>query len=157
DQDALVAAVAATAKRTVVVVNAATPVLMPWEQQVDAIPFAGLPGPEAGAAVASALTGAVLPEGRLVTTFPARNGQGPAWSTTPPDGVVTYTEGRAIGHRGWIASGEKPAHWFGEGLGLTTWSCTDAAVSERDEHGRPRTVTATICNVGDHDGIETVQ
>src|SRR5699024_6717992 len=31
DQDALVAAVAATAQRTVVVVNAATPVLMPWE------------------------------------------------------------------------------------------------------------------------------
>lgn len=37
DQDRLVEAVAATARRTVVVVNAATPVLMPWAGRVDAI------------------------------------------------------------------------------------------------------------------------
>ena len=49
DQDALVSAVAEAAARTVVVVNAATPVLMPWAEQVDAIVWAGLPSQEARA------------------------------------------------------------------------------------------------------------
>src|SRR5699024_4068374 len=101
DQDALVAAVAATAQRTVVVVNAATPVLMPWEEQVDAILVAGMPGQEAGRAVAAALTGEVLPEGRLVTTYPRHDGQSPAWSSTPSDGVLPDGRGRTGGVRGW--------------------------------------------------------
>ena len=41
EQDELVRAVAAAARRTVVVVNAATPVLMPWLDEVDAILWAG--------------------------------------------------------------------------------------------------------------------
>ena len=48
DQDALVFAIAAAALRTVVVVNAATLVLMPWLDKVDAALWAGLPGQEAG-------------------------------------------------------------------------------------------------------------
>ena len=157
DQDALVAAVAATAKRTVVVVNAATPVLMPWEDQVDAILIAGMPGQEAGRAVAAALTGEVLPEGRLVTTYPRHDGQGPAWSTTPSDGVLTYAEGRHVGYRGWIRDEERPAHWFGEGLGYARWSWRDPRVTGRDELSRPQSVEVTVENTGAHSGIETVQ
>ena len=56
EQDALVRAVAAAARSTVVVVNAATPVLMPWLDDVDAVLVAGLPGQEGGHAVAAALT-----------------------------------------------------------------------------------------------------
>lgn len=157
DQDALVAAVAATAEHTVVIVNAATPVLMPWEEQVDAIVIVGMPGQEAGRAVAAALTGEVLPEGRLVTTFPRHDGQGPAWTTTPTDGVLTYAEGRHVGHRGWLASAEQPAHWFGEGLGYARWSYGPRRVAARDDLGRPETVEVTVENVGTHPGIETVQ
>jgi hypothetical protein len=57
NQDALVEAVAAAARRTVVVVNAATPVLMPWADRVSAILVAGLPGPEGGHAVLPHLLG----------------------------------------------------------------------------------------------------
>ena len=60
-QDELVRHVAAAAPRTVVVVNAATPVLMPWLEDVDAILWAGLPGQEAGHAVAAALLGDIEP------------------------------------------------------------------------------------------------
>ncbi len=92
-QDALVAAVAAAARRTVVVVNAATPVLMPWLAEVDAVLWAGLPGQEAGHAVAAALLGDIEPAGRLVTTFPAADGAAPAWSVTPVDGDARLRRG----------------------------------------------------------------
>lgn len=81
-QDDLVRAVAAAASKTVVVVNAATPVLMPWLHMVDAVLWAGLPGQEAGHAVAAALLGDIEPAGRLVTTFPVADGATPAWEVT---------------------------------------------------------------------------
>ena len=128
EQDALVEAVAAAATRTVVVVNAATPVLMPWLASVDAVLWAGLPGQEGGHAVAAALLGELEPAGRLVSTFPAADGAAPAWSVTPVDGAVTYTEGTFIGYRG-HAGGKaaEPAFWFGHGLGYSTWEYGAAA------------------------------
>ncbi|WP_406250233.1 glycoside hydrolase family 3 C-terminal domain-containing protein [Microbacterium sp. M] len=156
DQDALVAAVANVARRTVVVVNAATPVLMPWLDDVEAVLFTGLPGQEAGDAVAAALLGDVLPEGRLVTTFPGGNHRGPAWSTTPRRGALEYAEGTSLGHRGWFESGEKPAFWFGHGLGLTTWEYSDAQIA-RSPDGRIDAVEVSVRNSGEHAGRETVQ
>lgn len=155
DQDALVTAVAAVARRTVVVVNAATPVLMPWSGRVDAIVFAGLPGQESGHAVAAALTGRILPEGRLVTTFPAADRQGPAWSPVPTGGKLDYTEGPFVGYRGWASDVVTPAYWFGHGLGLTTWEWVDAVATWDGDTAQ--TVTLTVCNTGQWDGIETVQ
>ncbi|ABM10630.1 glycosyl hydrolase family protein (plasmid) [Paenarthrobacter aurescens TC1] len=156
EQDALVAAVAAVAPRTVVVVNAATPVLMPWLDDVDAVLFAGLPGQEAGEAVAAALTGDIEPAGRLVTTFPAHDGDGPAWSTTPTEGRLVYTEGTRIGYRGWHASGTEPMFWFGHGLGYTTWDYASAAVTGEDGPAVAE-VTVALTNTGSRQGKETVQ
>jgi beta-glucosidase len=96
-QDALVEAVAAAAHSTVVVVNAATPVIMPWLNRVDAVLWAGLPGQEAGHAIAAALLGDIEPAGRLVTTFPVADAATPAWSVTPVGGAVEYTEGTFVG------------------------------------------------------------
>lgn len=156
EQDAMVAAVAAAAPRTVVVVNAATPVLMPWLEQVDAVVWAGLPGQEAGAAVAAALLGEIEPAGRLVTTFPAHDGQGPAWSTVPVDGRLPYSEGTAVGYRGWDRPGlPRPRFWFGHGLGYTTWEYGTAELSESDQ--LVRSVTVEVTNSGPRPGKEVVQ
>ena len=123
EQDALVSAVAAAARRTVVVVNAATPVLMPWADEVDAIVWAGLPGQEAGHAIAAALLGTIEPAGRLVTSFPAADGAAPAWDVVPTAGALSYDEGTFIGYRGHYAGlADPPAFWFGHGLGYSTWS-----------------------------------
>jgi beta-glucosidase len=151
EQDAMVAAVAAAAKRTVVVVNAATPVLMPWLDQVDAVLWAGLPGQEAGAAVAAALTGEVEPAGRLVTTFPAREGDAPTWSPIPVNGEIRYDEGIAVGYRGWQT---EPLFWFGHGLGYTEWSYGNAEVVADDTI---RSVRVEVTNVGSRAGREIVQ
>jgi beta-glucosidase len=130
EQDALVSAVAAAARRTVVVVNAATPVLMPWLAEVDAVLWAGLPGQEAGHAVAAALLGDIEPAGRLVSTFPAADGAAPAWSVTPVDGRLEYAESTFIGHRGHYAGrAPAPAFWFGHGLGYSTWTYGSASVA----------------------------
>ncbi|GAA4702882.1 glycoside hydrolase family 3 protein [Nocardioides conyzicola] len=121
-QDELVSAVAAAARRTVVVVNAATPVLMPWAGEVDAILWAGLPGQEGGHAVAAALLGDIEPAGRLVTSFPSADGASPAWDVTPTDGRLTYDEGVYVGYRGYAARrAPAPAYWFGQGLGYGEW------------------------------------
>lgn len=156
EQDALVAAVAAVAPRTVVVVNAATPVLMPWLDDVDAVLFAGLPGQEAGDAVAAALTGEIEPAGRLVTTFPVHDGEGPAWETAPSGGRLEYTEGTDVGYRGWHQSGVRPLFWFGHGLGYTTWDYTSTQIIDRDEAG-VKAVTVALTNTGQRSGKETVQ
>ncbi len=154
EQDALVAAVAAAAQRTVVVVNAATPVLMPWLDQVDAVLWAGLPGQEAGHAVAAALLGDLEPSGRLVTTFPAADGASPAWSVTPVDGDLVYGEGRFIGYRGHHAGlAPEPAFWLGHGLGYGAWSYEEPVLVGSED----RELRVRITNVGAHRSREVVQ
>jgi beta-glucosidase len=153
-QDALVTAVAATARKTVVVVNAATPVLMPWADSVNAILWAGLPGQEAGHAIAAALLGQIEPAGRLVTTFPAADGAAPAWNVVPIDGALDYDEGTFIGYRGHFAGkAEAPAFWMGHGLGYSTWTYEDAELILGDSP----TVAVTVRNTGERPSREVVQ
>jgi beta-glucosidase len=154
-QDALVRAVAAAANRTVVVVNAATPVMMPWLEDVDAVLWAGLPGQEGGHAVAAALVGDIEPAGRLVTTFPTEDGATPAWSVAPVNGEVHYGEGPFIGYRGYAAGrAPAPAFWFGHGLGYSPWAYSDAEV-ERTEPSP--VVSLTVTNTGSRPSREVVQ
>ncbi|MFI5890391.1 beta-glucosidase [Actinoplanes sp. NPDC051513] len=153
-QDALVEAVAGAARRTVVVVNAATPVLMPWLARVDAVLWAGLPGQEGGHAVAAALLGDIEPAGRLVTTFPAADAAAPAWSVTPVGGKLPYAEGTFIGYRGHFAGrAPEPAFWLGHGLGYGRWEYSDVRLVTGDA----LTVTATVKNVGGRTSREVVQ
>ncbi|WP_236655920.1 beta-glucosidase family protein [Streptacidiphilus jiangxiensis] len=122
-QDELVARVAAANPRTVVVVNAGAPVLMPWRDEVAAVLLGWFPGQEAGAALADVLTGAREPGGRLPTTWPATEADVPVWDVEPVDGVLAYPEGLFVGYRAWQRrGGVAPAYWFGHGLGYTTWT-----------------------------------
>ena len=153
-QDDLVRTVAGAAQRTVVLVNAATPVLMPWLDEVDAVLWIGLPGQEGGHAVADVLLGLAEPTGRLVTMFPRVDGQGPAWSVTPQDGILAYTEDTRVGYRGWDGGGEAPAFWFGEGLGWGRWEYASASYA-RGEDGE--SVTVLITNTAERPSREVVQ
>ena len=154
-QDTLVEAVAAAARRTVVVVNSATPVLMPWADRVHAILAVGLPGQEGGTAVADALLGIAEPAGRLVSSWPIADAATPAWSVTPVNGVLRYDEGPFIGYRG-HAAGRAPApqFWFGHGLGYGSWHYLDART---DASGEDLRVTVLLRNTSDRTSREVVQ
>jgi beta-glucosidase len=150
-QDDMVAAVAAANPRTVVVVNAGSPVEMPWLSDVAAVLLTWFPGQEAGAALADVLFGRSEPTGRLPTTWPARMEDCPVLAVDPVDGVLTYDEGLFIGYRGWQRSGAAPAFWFGHGLGYTTWSYESVEVDQ------DATVRVRLRNTGDRAGREVVQ
>jgi beta-glucosidase len=153
-QDDLVRAVAGAARHTVVVINSATPVLMPWLEQVDAVLWAGLPGQEGGHAIADVLLGKTEPTGRLVTTFPAADGDGPAWNVTPQDGALDYAEGTRVGYRGWYGADVDPAFWFGAGLGWGTWDYRPAEQVRSDDGVA---LTVVLANTANRTSREVVQ
>ncbi|HAP75314.1 MAG TPA: glycosyl hydrolase, partial [Acidimicrobiaceae bacterium] len=121
-QDELIRRVAAVNPNTVVVINAGSPVSMPWLHEVAAVLQVWFPGEEMGEAIADVLTGVAEPGGRLPITFPKALDDTPAFAHYPGDGVRTrYAEGLLIGHRWYQAQGIEPLFSFGHGLGYTEW------------------------------------
>ncbi len=159
-QDDLVRRVVAANPRTVVVVNAGAPVLLPWRDEVPAVLLGWFGGQEFGDALADVVLGAAEPGGRLPTTWPAAEADCPVLSTTPVDGVLGYREGLLLGHRAWARQigdgGPAPAYWFGHGLGYTTWDYSALEVVDRGDapylHARVQ-----VRNTGDRPGRTVVQ
>lgn len=157
-QNELVRRVAAANPRTVVVVNAGAPVLLPWAREVPALLWAWLPGQEAGHALADVLLGRTEPAGRLPWTLPARAADVPVPNALPDDGVVTYREGVHIGYRAWDRAGTAPAFPFGHGLGWTTWAYESATAAPAPPGGPGGfRVAVELSNTGPREGREVVQ
>src|SRR6516164_5407817 len=157
-QDELVQRVAAACPRTVVVVNAGMPVLMPWAGQVGAVIYAWLPGQAIGEALADVLLGCAEPGGRLPVTLPAAEADCPVLHALPRDGRLDYAEGLLIGYRGYDAAGIAPMFPFGHGLGYTTWdyeSLSGPAGSVAP--GTDAQVRVRVRNCGSRPGREIVQ
>ncbi len=156
DQDDLVRAVVAANPRTIVVLNAGSPVLMPWLDEVPAVLQLWFPGQEIGDALADVLTGAAEPGGRLPLTFPVRIEDTPAFTHYPgTDGRAVYGEGLLTGHRWYDRQGVDPLFPFGFGLGYTTFELGDAILQGGIERGA--TLDVTVTNTGQRDGAEVVQ
>jgi beta-glucosidase len=158
DQDELVRRVAAVNDRTIVVVNAGMPVLMPWADQVAAIGCCWLPGQAMGDALADVLLGHAEPGGRLPVTIPVAEADCPVLHSVPDQGLLDYTEGLLIGYRGYDQAGTAPRFAFGHGLGYTTWeylsaAAESAAVGPDDDLG----LIVWIRNTGPRRGREVIQ
>ncbi|MFI1356434.1 beta-glucosidase [Streptomyces sp. NPDC020898] len=164
-QNDLVRKVLAANPRTIVVVNAGAPVLLPWADEAPALLWAWLPGQEAGHALADVLLGRIEPSGRLPWTLPARAEDVPVPDAVPRDGVVDYGEGVHIGHRAWDKGGLVPAFPFGHGLGWTRWAYESVAVSQSSVStilpspagGDGLKLTVELTNTGPRPGREVVQ
>ncbi|MFE6825579.1 glycoside hydrolase family 3 protein [Streptomyces sp. NPDC057690] len=148
-QDDLVRAVAAANPNTVVVVNAGSPVELPWREDVAAVLLTWFPGQEGGAALADVLTGAHEPGGRLPTTWGSLD-DAPVTEVTPTDGELVYDEGVFIGYRAWEKAHRTPVHPFGHGLGYTDWTYESVDITGS-------AVTVRIRNSGARPGREVVQ
>lgn len=128
-QDELISRVAAVSRRTIVVVNAGSPVTMPWIDEVEAVLVCWFPGQEMGDALCDVLFGDVEPGGRLPTTFPRRLEDSPAFEHHPGrNGEAHYLERRLIGYRWYDTVGREPLFPFGHGLGYTRHELARAEV-----------------------------
>ncbi|MFI9379933.1 beta-glucosidase H [Kutzneria sp. NPDC052558] len=156
-QDELVRRVAAANPRTIVVVNAGSPVEMPWADDVAAVLLTWFPGQAAGAALADVLLGAREPGGRLPTTWPKRTEDAPVLNVTPTDGALRYDEGVFIGYRAWQRGEVEPAYWFGHGNGYTEWEYESLEFTLSDDPDILGTATVTVRNSGERPGREVVQ
>lgn len=154
-QDELVRAVAAVNPRTVVVVNAGAPVLLPWADDVAAVLLAWFPGQEGGTALADVLLGRAEPGGRLPVTWPASEDDLPA--VVPRDGRLHYDEGLFVGYRAYDRDGRLPRYPFGHGLGFTTWEYRSAEAPAVVTAGDDVPVAVTVRNTGSRSGDEVVQ
>ncbi|OKK19430.1 beta-glucosidase [Streptomyces sp. CB00455] len=149
-QDDLVRAVAAANPHTVVVVNAGSPVELPWREEVAAVLLTWFPGQEGGAALADVLLGHAEPGGRLPTTWPARFADAPVTRVVPAEGRLEYREGLGIGYRAYENAGTTPAYPFGHGLGYTDWAYESLEVTRT-------TARVRLTNTGARPGREVVQ
>ncbi|MCI0158740.1 glycoside hydrolase family 3 C-terminal domain-containing protein [Leifsonia shinshuensis] len=153
-QNELVERVLDANPRTVVVVNAGAPVILPWLERAPAVLWWWLPGQEAGRGLADALLGVTEPSGRLPWTLPSTEDDVPVRDTVPRDGVIDYAEGIHVGYRQWDRLGRSPSREFGFGLGFGSWLYETLTIV-----GQPDDLAAdvTLTNMSAHDSRETVQ
>jgi beta-glucosidase len=147
-QEALIRAVAATGKPTVVVLVGGSAVTMPWLEEVRAVVDAWYPGEAGGTAIADVLFGDYNPAGRLPITFPVAEGQLPLRYNHKPTG------------RGddYLDLTGQPLFPFGFGLSFTTFEYSGLVI-ERETLGTTgsTTVRFTVKNTGRVAGDEVTQ
>ena len=174
DEESLINRVATAAhaenKRVVVVLNVAGIIEMAsWQENVDAIVLAYMPGQEAGNVVADILSGEVNPSGKLAQTIPLAYSDIPSAANFPgidtdADGTVDshfYNEGIYVGYR-YFATFDKPVSYpFGYGLSYTTFNYDSPEIvsntlSSEQSSGKV-TFSVTVTNSGEVAGKEVAQ
>ncbi|MGH9588656.1 MAG: beta-glucosidase family protein [Acidobacteriaceae bacterium] len=160
-QDKLIAAVAAANPKTIVVLKTGSAVLMPWLDHVAAVLEAWYPGEEDGNAVADVLFGEADPGGRLPISFPARIEDTLARNPEQYPGLndeVRYSEGLAVGYRGYQERHAKPLFPFGFGLSYTNFRYSDFSVSRiRNGSALEVAVRFRVTNTGTRRGSDVAQ
>ena len=147
-QPALIEAVAATGKPTVVVLIGGSAITMPWLDRVGAVLDAWYPGEVGGEAVADILFGDANPSGRLPITFPVAEGQLPLSYNHKPTG------------RGddYVDLTGQPLFPLGFGLSYTTFEYSDLSIDPADiAPTTAATIRFAVRNSGGRAGDEVVQ
>ncbi len=158
-QNELIARVTAANPNTVVLLNAGSPLSMPWLKDVPALLQMWYLGQETGNAVADVLFGDVNPSGKLPTTFPVRLEDNPAYINYPGEnGRVHYGEGIFVGYRYYDKKAIEPLFPFGYGLSYTNFSYDNLQINGSSfSEGDQIEVTVDVTNTGERTGQEIVQ
>ena len=155
DQNALIAAVSARARRTVVLLETGTAVTMPWLSSVHAVLEAWYPGVKGGQAIADALFGDINPSGKLPLSFPKTESDLPQRFISQTQMDVVYSEGLKMGYRWYDAQKIDPLFAFGHGLSYTTFKYSRVE-AERGRDGSVE-VKFKLRNTGSRPGAEVAQ
>ena len=159
-QDALIQAVAAVNKKTIVVLNNGTPVTMTqWLGQVPGVIETWFAGEEGGNALAAILFGDADPSGKLPTTLAARREDYPDFGNFPGTNThVDYAEGIYVGYRHFDKKNIAPLFPFGHGLSYTTFRYSSLKLSDATlTPTGTTTVSVAVTNTGTRAGAEVVQ
>lgn len=159
-QNQLIEAVADANPNTVVVLNAGSPVSMPWIDRVSAVLLVYYPGMEGGEAIADILLGNVSPSGKLPVTFPVRLEDSPAFLQFPGSRDVPYGEGLFVGYRFYDKRDLRVLFPFGHGLTYSEFAFRDLTAPDElviGDQGFALTVGATVTNTGTREASETAQ
>lgn len=155
DSVALIRAVAAAQPRTVVLVQAGSPVEMSWVDDVAAVAQIWYLGQETGSAIADLLSGDVSPSGKLPTTFPLRFADHPAYENYPGEfGEVRYGEGVFGGYRNADHRELAVRFPFGHGLGYSSFELAWRYLDVGDSTAK---LALSVSNVGAVRAAEVVQ
>lgn len=119
-EDESIAAVLRENPRAIVVLNAGSPLELPWVDRAPTLLLMSYPGQEAGNALADVLLGKREPAGRLVQTWPKRLADSPAHALNAyGHDVSEHREGLLVGYRWFDAKAIEPLFPFGHGLGYS--------------------------------------
>jgi beta-glucosidase len=165
-QEALVRAIIATGKPTVVVFSSGKPVTAPWiSGNAAALVQQFYPSEQGGAALASVLFGETNPSGKLAVSFPRSVGDLPVhydyWNSgrgASPDAGVAYENGTLVFGHQYVLGDPRPLYEFGYGLSYSTFIYSDIAVDKQQVAVADTvTISATVKNTSTRDGKEVVQ
>jgi beta-glucosidase len=165
-QNELIESVARANPRTVVVLDSGGAVLMPWLSSVRAVLEDWYPGQDDGVAIASLLSGATDPSGRLPVSFPISAGSTSVTSTAQwpgTNGVVNLDDsgdaGLDIGYRYYEAHHVPVLFPFGSGDSYTTFSLQSPRLTSGASGGSSTGAAAsiTVTNTGTRSGTEVVE
>ena len=155
NQIELIEQVCASNPRTVVVVNAAHAVDMPWAKRAAAVMCTWFPGQEFGPALAAVLSGDLEPGGRLPVTFARDEADYEVFDLTPVNHDLAYESEPTIGYRHFLKDGITPRFGFGHGLGYASFAIEDLQVERTSASGAR--VSVTVRNTSERAGKEVVQ
>lgn len=156
DQDIIIEKLLDVRPDMVVIMNAGSPVEMPWLSKANTLVYNYYAGMENGSALADVIFGNVNPSGKLSESMPhkyedtvtAKNGE------FARKDKVEYKEGLFYGYRYYEKEGIEVAFPFGHGLSYTSFEYSNLKLKAEGECIK---VMLTIENTGNMDGKEAVQ
>lgn len=154
DQDAIISRIAANSKRTVVILNTNSAILMPWIDEVDAVMESWYGGQQTGLALERLLFGDVSPGGKLPLTFPKTLND---TMQITSDLNVPYDEGLYVGYKWFDQHDIEPLFPFGHGLTYSTFQLNDLTLHQNNSTNSSVIASAILSNTGKVDAAEVVQ
>ena len=166
DQDILIEKLLEARPDTVIVLNAGSPVEMPWVNKADTLVYNYYAGMENGTAIAEVLFGKVNPSGKLSESIPYRY-EDTVTCKMAEFGrreYIEYKEGIFYGYRYYEKEDVEVAFPFGHGKSYTTFEYSDLTVTEGCSNGcasdgcdSSLIVSLNVKNTGSVAGKEVVQ